>query len=231
MADDSLDGEGFFTDQFALLFETRPRADVAFAQAALEVAEGQSGELKLVRSGATAYGRGTVELTSAAGSAESGGDFTPLSTAVELAPGQTEKTVAVETLADALEEGAETFTGSIASPSGDARLAAPSSVTVTIPANAGRPAGGGGAGGAGTGDQRFGAATLVDLALAATRIRSGPLRVRVTNGNAFAIEGTLSGATVKKLGPRRKPVRLGSRRFRVAGAARATVRLDLPRAV
>ena len=153
VADDSLGGEGFFTNQFVLQITTRPRAAVSFAQSAVEVAEGQNGSLTLTRSGAAAYAPGSVTVTSTPGSAESGTDYTPVATTVEFAAGQTEKTVPVDALADAPAESGESYTVTIGSPAGDAAIGSPSSATVTIPANAeSSPGGGGGDSGGGGGD-------------------------------------------------------------------------------
>jgi len=65
---------------------------------------------------------------------------------------------------------------------------------------------------------RFGAKTRVQLTLTAKRVRAqGPLRVRVTNRNEFAVTGTLSG----------RP-RLKARPFRVKAHGMMTVKLRLP---
>jgi hypothetical protein len=70
----------------------------------------------------------------------------------------------------------------------------------------------------------FGTGTRVKLALAAKRIRAaGPVRVRLTNRNEFAVTGKLSGRLRGGRGS------LGPRAVRVAPHARRTVRLKLPR--
>jgi VCBS repeat protein len=70
----------------------------------------------------------------------------------------------------------------------------------------------------------FGAATKVSVKLAAGRIRArGPLRVLVSNANAFGVTGTLSG--------RAAGARLRRKRFSVAAGGRRTVALALPKAV
>jgi DNA-binding beta-propeller fold protein YncE len=77
----------------------------------------------------------------------------------------------------------------------------------------------------------FAAKTLVTLRLAAARIAArGPVRVRVTNRNGFAVTGSLSGATVRKLSVSKlRRVKLGAKRFSVAAHATRTVRLALPK--
>jgi hypothetical protein len=79
----------------------------------------------------------------------------------------------------------------------------------------------------------FGADTLVTLALASKRIpANGPVKVRVRNENAFAIDGRLSGRTAKKVGvSRRRVVKLKAKAFRVGADARKTVKLKLPKAL
>jgi hypothetical protein len=76
----------------------------------------------------------------------------------------------------------------------------------------------------------FGARTLISLGLAAKRIAArGPLRVRVANGNGFAVAGALSGRTTGKAVSRRKPVNLKARSFSLTARARKTIKLALPR--
>ena len=53
IADDSAGDEGFFTNRFTLTYTTRPRAATTWSTAALSVAEGQTGTLTVIRSGAT----------------------------------------------------------------------------------------------------------------------------------------------------------------------------------
>ena len=78
----------------------------------------------------------------------------------------------------------------------------------------------------------FGARTLVRLALARRRIPArGPLAVRVSNGNDFAVSGRLSGRTTKRfaVGQRRRRIKVRPKSFRVAANGRKTVRLRLPK--
>jgi hypothetical protein len=79
----------------------------------------------------------------------------------------------------------------------------------------------------------FGAKTRVTLKLAARRIPArGPLRVRVSNANRFAVKGRLWGQTRKRVSvSKRRRVKLKARSFRVGPHARRTIRLRLPRAL
>jgi hypothetical protein len=83
----------------------------------------------------------------------------------------------------------------------------------------------------GTGLLAFGSNTLVTLKLAATRIRArGPLEVRVSNGNGFAIAGRLSGQTINRVSvTRKRRIKLKAKSFLVAAHARKTVTLRLPK--
>jgi hypothetical protein len=76
----------------------------------------------------------------------------------------------------------------------------------------------------------FGAATLVTLKLRSRRIAPGkPLPVVVSNGNAFAVSGELSGKSAKRVGGRhRRRIALKGKQFSVAGKASSVVMLPLP---
>ena len=92
------------------------------------------------------------------------------------------------------------------------------------------PAPGGGGGGGADGPQAFGSGTRVTLALASRRIpASGPLKVRVANGNAFAVRGRLSGRTTRLV--RKRRINLGARAFGLVARAEQTVKLTLPKAL
>jgi hypothetical protein len=79
----------------------------------------------------------------------------------------------------------------------------------------------------------FGSKTLVTVSLAARRIPArGPLRIRIHNGNMFAITGSLSGATARKISTSRlRRVKLKAKAVRVEAGATKVVRLALPKAV
>jgi subtilisin-like proprotein convertase family protein len=142
--DDSSDKVGFFTDRFRVRFDTRPRAPVAFTERAVQVAEGSTRALTLERTGADTLAAGAVTVTSVPAGATSGSDFTPVSTVVEFAAGETRKTVQVDALADGDQEPDETYAVTVGSPTGDAAVGAPSSVAVTIPAPVADPTPAGG---------------------------------------------------------------------------------------
>jgi subtilisin-like proprotein convertase family protein len=147
VVDDSIDAQGFFTNPFHLLMSTRPKAKVAFAGNALLLPEGTTRALTLKRSAPGPVGPAAVTVRTLPASATSGSDFRPVSKVVDFAAGEREKTVEVESLADAEQEPDESFVVAVTSPTGDAATAAPSSVAVTIPAPTSSGPGGDGAGG------------------------------------------------------------------------------------
>ena len=79
----------------------------------------------------------------------------------------------------------------------------------------------------------FGGKTLVTLRLAAARIPArGPIKVRIANGNGFAITGSVSGQTTKPVTvSRKRRVKLKKKSFSVGANARKTVKLKLPSAL
>lgn len=131
-ADDESDGRGFITDRFTLDIKTRPRAAVAFSARTAEVAEGETAQVKLVRTGPDAPVAGSVKVTSSPLSATSGTDYEPVSTTVEFAAGQKEKTVPVRALTDAPQEGDEKFLLTVGDANGDALVGSPAAAEVTI---------------------------------------------------------------------------------------------------
>jgi subtilisin-like proprotein convertase family protein len=154
VVDDQEGATGSTGEFFMPELETRPRAEVSFADRAIDVAEGSTGTLTVRRSASGGLGAASVTVTSSAVSATSGTDFNPVSTVVEFAPGQAEKTVDVSAFGDAEAEGAETFELSVGSATGDAAIGSPATATVTIPAP-----GAGGGGGGDTADGRGGSGT------------------------------------------------------------------------
>ena len=96
-----------------------------------------------------------------------------------------------------------------------------------LPATA--ASGAGGAAGSGS-VLAFGVNTQVTLSLVAKRIPAkGPVKVRVTNRNGFAVSGNLSGATTKPVSvSRKRRINLKAKSFSVGANARKTVRLKLP---
>jgi Ca2+-binding RTX toxin-like protein len=79
----------------------------------------------------------------------------------------------------------------------------------------------------------FGAKTLVTLALSGGRIPArGPVKVRIANANPFAVTGSVSGQTVKRVTvSAKRKVKLKAKRFSVGAGARKTVKLKLPAAL
>ena len=131
--DDSFGAGGFFTNRFQVVAETRAKADVAFAEARVAIAEGETRDLTIRRSGAASPGAATVEVTSVPATATSGSDFEPVLKMVHFAPGDTAKTVPVTVLPDGDKEPEEAFVVTLGAASGDARIAPGASTTVTIP--------------------------------------------------------------------------------------------------
>jgi subtilisin-like proprotein convertase family protein len=144
VVDDQEGAMGSTADFFTVDFETRPRAQVSFADRAIDLAEGATGELTLRRSATGGLGAASVSVSSSAVSADAGSDFEPVSTVLEFAPGQAEKTIPVSALADNQTEGDETFEVNIGSFTGDASIVPPASATVTIVPPGGRGGAGGG---------------------------------------------------------------------------------------
>ena len=77
----------------------------------------------------------------------------------------------------------------------------------------------------------FGASTKVTVKLAAGRIGArGPVRVLVSNANAFAVTGTLAGTA--RIGAKRGGgLKLTAKRFTVAATGRTTIKLALSKAL
>ena len=144
--DDSFGAGGFFTNRFQVAAETRRKAEVAFAEPGVAIAEGETRELTLRRSGAASFGAGSVEVASVPATATPGTDFEPVQTMVNFAPEDTEKKVAVKVLPDGDEEPDEAFVLTLGAASGDALVAAGASTTVTIPSPQSPAAAPGGAG-------------------------------------------------------------------------------------
>ena len=108
---------------------------VRFASAAATVQE-SAGTVSLVveRVGDTT-GQTTVSYATADGTAGAPGDYGATSATVTFAPGQTQRTVSVAIVDDALEEQAESFAVTLSAPTGGAALGVPATTTVTIAAN------------------------------------------------------------------------------------------------
>jgi hypothetical protein len=85
------------------------------------------------------------------------------------------------------------------------------------------------------GPAAFAASTRVSLRLVRSRIPArGPIAVRVGNGNAFAVAGTLAARTAKRVAAaphRRVTVKLRGRKLTVAARGTRTVKLGLPKSL
>lgn len=77
----------------------------------------------------------TVQVSTAAGSATSSSDFTPLSVTITFPAGSTSQTISIAIVDDDIPEGDEIFTVGLSSPSNDAVLIPASTATVIIPIN------------------------------------------------------------------------------------------------
>jgi Domain of unknown function (DUF4394)/Calx-beta domain len=104
----------------------------------------EDGGAALVRVERRAGSVGSVgaQLATADGSATAGADYTPVTQAIDLAPGETSETVALPIANDGAAEGRETLSVQLSSPSGGAELER-ASATVTIADDDSAPGGGG----------------------------------------------------------------------------------------
>lgn len=103
----------------------------SFTQSFVQVAEGQSVDLTVQRTGGS-IGAATVQYASADDVARAPSDYTPLSGTLEFADGETSKTVTVATIQDLVHEGFQPFTMTLSNASGGAILEPPAVVTVQI---------------------------------------------------------------------------------------------------
>ncbi len=219
VADDFADpANGFLTQRFTLNIQTRPRANVAFAEEAASLTEGGSAEVKLVRFGPDTYGAGAVTVTSAPESAQAGSDFEPVATTVQFEPGETEHTIPINALADGLGEQPETFTLSIGDPTGDAQTVFLSDANVTIRDPEPIPGTGTGTG-TGGGDGANGDGAEPDrIAPITSRVSVKHRTVRFTLSEAAAVTLIFQRAgTGRRIGTVRAPGRGGDNRVRITG--------------
>jgi hypothetical protein len=135
--DDESAQDGYLLERFKLNVTTRPRAAVAFAEQAVEVAEGNTRALTIRRSAEGGLGKGSVTVTTVPGSARADDYLAPVSTEVEFGPDEREKAIVLEARADGVGEPAETLSVTLSDPKGDAALGAQQRAEVTIPASAG----------------------------------------------------------------------------------------------
>jgi subtilisin-like proprotein convertase family protein len=132
-------GDGYILDQPQLSFDTRSPATVEFAQGAAAVHEGETQGVTITRSAATTLGPADVNVTTAAGSATAGADFTPITQTVHFGRGESAKTVTLDAIDDGVAEPDETYSVKLSNPTGDAQLGTQTQLDVTIPASAGKP--------------------------------------------------------------------------------------------
>jgi hypothetical protein len=107
---------------------TRPASAVAMAASAIQATRGQPLDVMITR-GAPATGPATVAVSTGGGTAVPGADYTPVSTTVAFARGETSKIVTIPILAGA----GGTFGVTLSSPTDDAALSDPAAATVTVP--------------------------------------------------------------------------------------------------
>jgi subtilisin-like proprotein convertase family protein len=136
--DDGSAGDGYFLNRFNLSFETRPKATAELAEADAQIAEGASRPLTIRRSALGGLGDASVTVNAVPGTAGADDYIRPLSSEVEFAPDEREKTVVFRARSDGGGEPAETFAVTLTDPTGDAVLGGQRSAMVTIPASAGR---------------------------------------------------------------------------------------------
>ena len=138
--DDEEGREGFITEGWSLEMDTRPPADVKFAVAAQEGAEGSTVVVDVTRgAGGAAMGAGTIVVATSSGTAQSGSDFTPVSQTLAFGPGETTKSVAVPIAADGDGEPQQDFSLMLGAGEGDAKAGTPAAIGITIPADPGAP--------------------------------------------------------------------------------------------
>src|SRR5207253_1330212 len=105
---------------------------IAFATTASNVGEGNgTASITVTRTGPTPAGE-TVQYMTGAGTASAGDDYTTTTGTLTFAAGETQRTISVPILDDALVENSETFTVTLSAPGGGATLGAQTTHTATI---------------------------------------------------------------------------------------------------
>lgn len=131
IVDDTGGDAGFLINPPTIELTTRPRAATRLPSAGLTLAEGFSGNIAITRSAPGATAPGSVVVTGGGGNAGVE-DYGTISQVVSFAPGELTKSVPILVADDPTEEGPETFTIALTSPSGDVSLGTPSRMRVTI---------------------------------------------------------------------------------------------------
>lgn len=168
------------------------------------------------------------------GGAVAGADYAPARGTLDIRPGTTSGVVNVPIQDDAQREGDENFTVRFTNP--QYALLAKDAAQVTIAdddagdINNTEPITTPNKDVAGDANT-FGSTPLVDLEVGTRPILPrGPIKVVIENGNRFRISGTLTGRTSGKVSTARKRIaRLKPKSFTVAGNAKTTVKLKLPK--
>ncbi len=123
---------GLLLSRFELQIQTRPFASLELVNPTIDVDEGSSGELIVRRSaGGAPMGAANVAFTNTPGTAGPD-DYRQATVSFEFAPGETEKRVRVEALADAVSDPDESFELKLARVSGDAKATGTTTATVRI---------------------------------------------------------------------------------------------------
>ncbi len=197
--DDGLGGEGYVQYPFELTIKTRPVAPAAFTETAVELEEGATRAVTIRRAVSDGeVGAARVGVVTAPATAAAGEDFTPIRGEAEFAPGQRERTVTLDALADGAVEPAESYTLTLIDPAGDMALdPATATLTATIAATPPQPDGGGpGDGGTGGGSGN-GSTVQACAGRSATIVGTpGPDVLRGTSGPDVIV--ALAGADVVK---------------------------------
>ena len=135
--DDGSAGDGYLANRFNLSFETRPKATLELVETDVQLAEGTSRAVTIRRPVEGGLGEAAVVVNAVPGSAGADDYIRPITTEVEFARDEREKTISFSARSDGAAEPAERFTITLADPSGDALLGPRRSAEVTIPASAG----------------------------------------------------------------------------------------------
>src|SRR2546423_1549182 len=109
-----------------------PPGSVEFTAAGFSVNEnGAAAKVVLIRNsiGGDPF---TVDYATHDGSAQANADYVPASGTIRFVPGQTNATISISILDDALFEGLETFTVTLSNPTAGATIGPRSTTTVTI---------------------------------------------------------------------------------------------------
>jgi sugar lactone lactonase YvrE len=183
----SLKADGSNTATITIADDDSGPSTIRFSSAAYSVNENAgSVALTVVRSGGIQL-TASADYSTADGSAEAGSDYTATSGTVSFAPGETQKTIVVPISDDALIEGDENFSVSLANPKGAGALGSPSTAVVTVVDNDG-----------GATPTPTATATPTPTAPPTVPAPTGPLyESDFSTGNVFQFTTTTSGTVAK----------------------------------